>query len=109
MFSDFLIDSVEILAPTTSFNGLSDKVTGWSVTQTVSGRIRPLSNRERYINEGEQSVSTHRVDLDGDNPISTKTRIRINGKTYQVNYSSPARTGSGVHHTELDVTAVTGI
>lgn len=84
--------------------GTSGELTeAWSETASVAGRIRLLSGDEGLRGERDAVVSTHRVYI-APTTITTKSRVVVNGKTYNVTYVNPmSKTDS---HMEVDVRIV---
>ena len=71
----------------TTRNGIGEKLESFTTHLTISGRIRPLTGKERIASEKLDVISTHRLYCDPAD-IKETDRVEFNSKTYNVTYVS---------------------
>lgn len=106
-----LVSTASFREPVTAFDGLSDNATGWTEVGCEACRVRQLSAREMYLPQGDNAVSTHRINILGsliDKPyVKANNYAVIDDIWYRIQTINQARTRQD-HHLQLDCIVVEG-
>jgi hypothetical protein len=107
-----LTQSASVRRPKVVFDGLSDTVVGLEETAILPCRIRQLTKREQYMDQGNNVIGTHRVYFFGTPQclefVKPENVLFIEEKRYRIMTVNETKTRT-YHHLEVDVKEVEGI
>lgn len=109
-FADLLTVPVTVITPGTVTDTNNDDLDEWATATTRDTLGWPYqTDMQEVVGNRDATVTSTQLFLAATDPINSNDRVTIDGTTYEViGQPRRARTPRGVHHVEVNLTAVTG-
>lgn len=108
--TSLLGQTAELFRPTTETDGFGDQsrlVYPPTPSQTVKSRLQ-LSSGFELTDAREVAIGQAKLFLPPDAVVDETTRVRVDGKTFNVTSVYPVHTPTGLHHFECQVETYSG-